>query len=106
MQDSGRAFGLFLDLEPPTDTMEADVWSGMSASQPWLPSKYFYDAKGSELFDAICSLPEYYPTRTEARILESILPRLNSLLSDPTIMLEYGSGSSTKTQLLSTIWTH
>ncbi|MGB1049641.1 MAG: L-histidine N(alpha)-methyltransferase [Rhodothermales bacterium] len=100
MQDAVREFDLFLDLEPPTDTMESDVWDGLSQTQPCLPSKYFYDARGSELFDAICELPEYYPTRTERRILEDMVPELNALLTEPTILLEYGSGSSTKTQLL------
>ncbi len=91
---------LFLDIAPEADTMEADVRIGLSAKQPWLPSKYFYDARGSDLFDQICELDEYYPTRTERRILERILPELNALFPDPTVMLEYGSGSSTKTRLL------
>jgi len=100
MQAIRPDFDLFLDLAPLTDTMEADVWAGLSDEQPWLPSKYFYDARGSELFDTICDLPEYYPTRTESAILERILPELNERLTEPTVMLEYGSGSSTKTRLL------
>lgn len=80
--------------------MEVDVWTGVRDHPRWLPSKYFYDARGSALFDAICELPEYYPTRTESAILQQILPELNEHLSGPTVMLEYGSGSSTKTQLL------
>lgn len=100
MQDSVSEFDLFLDLEPQTDTMEDDVWAGLREKPRWLPSKYFYDARGSALFDQICDLEEYYPTRTEAGILRSILPELNARLSKPTVMLEYGSGSSTKTQLL------
>jgi dimethylhistidine N-methyltransferase len=100
MHDSVSEFDLFLDLEPQTDSMEDDVWAGLQDQPRWLPSKYFYDARGSALFDQICDLPEYYPTRTEAGIIRNILPELNARLSNPTIMLEYGSGSSTKTQLL------
>lgn len=95
-----EALQLFLDLAPETDTMGEDVWAGLNASPPWLPSKYFYDTRGSQLFDRICELDEYYPTRTEAGILKRILPELNTRFEESLIMLEYGSGSSTKTQLL------
>lgn len=100
MSRTDEALHLFLDLAPETDTMEADVWKGLSDSPPWLPSKFFYDARGSELFDRICELDEYYPTRTETAILEGILPELNARFQEPLVMLEYGSGSSTKTRLL------
>lgn len=100
MSSSVREPFLFLDLAPKTDTMKEDVWAAMNESPPTLPSKYFYDARGSELFDRICDLEEYYPTRTEALILKDIIPELNALFVDPLIMVEYGSGSSTKTQLL------
>lgn len=100
MSDSVIESNLFLDLAPQTDAMEQDVWLGMNRTPRSLPSKYFYDATGSVLFDRICELEEYYPTRTESAILKRILPELEALFSDPLIMLEYGSGSSMKTQLL------
>jgi len=100
MTTSHRRLQLFLDLAPATDTMKADVWQGLRESTPSLPSKYFYDEKGSALFDRICELEEYYPTRTEAGILEGMLSELDAYFDHDLIMLEYGSGSSTKTQLL------
>lgn len=77
-----------------------DVVAGLSKSQKTLPCKYFYDARGSELFDRICELPEYYPTRTETAILESNLDEIAAVVPDGAALIEYGSGSSTKTRLL------
>lgn len=76
-----------------------DVRRGLTADPPVLPPKYFYDARGSELFDAICELPEYYPTRTEESILVAsgaeIIER-----SGARSLVELGSGSSQKTEHL------
>ena len=60
----------FHDLHPDTENFRGDVLSGLALPQKALPPKYFYDARGSELFEAICDLPEYYPTRTELAMME------------------------------------
>ena len=65
-----------------------------------LPCKYFYDAEGSKLFDQICALPEYYPTRTELGILRAHAAEMAQCLGPETLLVEYGSGSSVKTRLL------
>ncbi|MFG0264193.1 MAG: L-histidine N(alpha)-methyltransferase [Rhodopirellula sp. JB055] len=65
-----------------------------------LPSKYFYDQSGSELFDAICELDEYYPTRTEASIMRRNINEMVSAIGSANRLIEYGSGSSLKTRLL------
>ncbi|MCC9644412.1 L-histidine N(alpha)-methyltransferase [Rhodopirellula sp. JC740] len=68
--------------------------------QPSLPSKYFYDQTGSELFDAICELDEYYPTRTEASIMQDNIDEMVDAIGTAGRLIEYGSGSSLKTRLL------
>jgi dimethylhistidine N-methyltransferase len=81
----------------------ADVVRGLSQEQKWLPSRFFYDARGSQLFDAICDLPEYYPTRTE----ESILTHYAAEIAERTgavDIVELGSGSARKTRLLLTAY--
>ncbi|MFZ2540955.1 MAG: L-histidine N(alpha)-methyltransferase [Gallionella sp.] len=65
-----------------------------------IPPKYFYDARGSELFDLICTTPEYYPTRTEAGILDQFGAEMASLIGSSCALIELGSGSATKTPLL------
>lgn len=76
-----------------------DVIEGLSSSPKTLPPKYFYDQKGSQLFDQICQLPEYYPTRTERAILERC-GRAIAQTTGPCEIVELGSGSATKTRLL------
>lgn len=80
--------------------MATEVLAGLADSPKWLPSKFFYDAEGSRLFDEICELDEYYPTRTELGILTALLPDLASRFAGDSVLLEYGSGSSLKTRLL------
>ena len=58
------------DLEPSLDEFRTSVVDGLSSPQKTLPCKFLYDERGSQIFDDICDLPEYYPTRTERRILE------------------------------------
>nr|WP_066119932.1 L-histidine N(alpha)-methyltransferase [Geminocystis sp. NIES-3709] len=82
-----------------TNDEGADVIQGLISIPKSLPSKYFYDRLGSELFEKICDLPEYYPTRTET----SILTTASKEIADITgicELVELGSGSSTKTRLL------
>ncbi len=77
-----------------------DALRGLLRSPKQLPCKYFYDAEGSRLFDAICALPEYYPTRCELAILEREADAIARLLGPDCVLIEYGSGSSVKTRLL------
>jgi len=76
-----------------------DVLAGLTATPKSLPPKYFYDARGSELFDDITRLPEYYPTRAETAILQAYADEI-AVLADTHTLIELGSGTSTKTQLL------
>ncbi len=78
----------------------ADVVAGLSARQRSLSPKYFYDATGSDLFEAICRTPEYYPTRTETALLHDIAPELSAAMPEGTVLIEFGSGASDKTRLL------
>jgi L-histidine N-alpha-methyltransferase len=72
---------------------------GLSDTPRWIPSRFLYDARGSQLFEAICELPEYYPTRTESGILERESARFRRL-TGPVTLVELGSGSSVKTDHL------
>ena len=100
MTTSSRPEPRLLDLHPPADDLLSDVLEGLSRPQKTLPCKYFYDAVGSELFERICDLPEYYPTRTEMRILEDNIGQITVALGPGVQLLELGSGSSAKTRLL------
>ncbi len=80
--------------------MLRDVWNGLSSAQKTLSAKYFYDEKGSALFEQITDLPEYYLTRTEIALLASLVPALAQEIAPGTALVEFGSGSSTKTRLL------
>jgi L-histidine Nalpha-methyltransferase len=76
-----------------------DVREGLSAGAKWLPPKWFYDARGSELFEEITRLPEYYPTRAEAAALRDAVGEIAQLTKAATVV-ELGAGSSEKTRLL------
>ena len=73
---------------------------GLQDARKELPSKYFYDDVGSLLFEQICELDEYYPTRTELGIMQAHMHEIVALLGPHCLLIEYGSGSSTKTPLL------
>jgi len=79
--------------------MWEEVREGLSQAQKTLPSKYLYDGRGSELFEQITRLPEYYPTRAETEILELHAGDLIAT-ARPEELTELGSGASRKTQLL------
>ncbi len=89
-----------IDTTPDTAVFEAEALAGLSAFEKTLPCKYFYDAHGSHLFDQICDLPEYYPTRTELGIMRQHVSEMAGLLGPDCLLVEYGSGSSTKTRIL------
>jgi dimethylhistidine N-methyltransferase len=78
----------------------ADVLAGLAARPRAIPARWFYDHRGSELFEAITALPEYYPTRTEVAILQRIAPDLARAIPAGAAVVEFGSGSSLKTPLL------
>jgi L-histidine N-alpha-methyltransferase len=81
------------------DSLRADALAGLTASPKTLPPKWFYDATGSELFEKITALPEYYPTRAEREILQAVAPQI-AAASGAATLVELGSGSSEKTRLL------
>ena len=89
-----------LDCAPDLRTFRQEVLAGLRSFEKTLPCKYFYDQRGSQLFDAICELPEYYPTRTEAAIMRAHVGEMVSLFGPDCLLIEYGSGSSTKTRIL------
>ncbi|MGI9470687.1 MAG: L-histidine N(alpha)-methyltransferase, partial [Rubripirellula sp.] len=82
------------------DQLLRDVVSGLSAPERSLPSKHFYDERGSQLFDRICELEEYYPTRTEAAIMQASGSEMADCIGSHARLVEYGSGSSLKTRIL------
>jgi len=76
-----------------------EIWAGLNRPQKQLSSKFLYDHRGSELFERITRLPEYYPTRCEYRILESWMPELIAVF-EPGAIVELGAGSGAKTRIL------
>jgi len=77
-----------------------EVMEGLGQTQKTLPSKLFYDKRGSELFDRICELDEYYPTRTELGIMRDEIGAMVEALGEGVVLFELGSGSSLKTRVL------
>jgi len=86
------------------DTAAADLAlaaiAGLGSAPKTLPCKLFYDKRGSELFDRICTLPEYYPTRTEVGILRDRIDSIVEAVGPKVQLVELGSGSSIKTRIL------
>jgi len=80
--------------------MLRDVVEGLSQNRKTLPSKYFYDERGSKLFDDICELDEYYVTRTESTLMQQQVGDIAAAVGSNALLVEYGSGSSLKTRLL------
>jgi L-histidine N-alpha-methyltransferase len=88
------------DLHPEPDDLLAEVREGLRSNPKTLPCKYFYDAEGSRLFDRICELDDYYPTRTEVGILKARANEIAKAIGEKPLVIELGSGSSTKTHIL------
>ncbi len=86
--------------EEQLQTMLREVKHGLSLPQKVLPSKFFYDEKGSQLFDQITELEEYYPTRMERTILDDHVDEIGDYLGEQVLLIELGSGSSDKTRIL------
>jgi dimethylhistidine N-methyltransferase len=90
----------FIDLKPDSASFLEDVIAGLSRRRKALSPKYFYDERGSALFEAICELPEYYPTRTEMAMLQMHAGEMARCLGPDCLLIEYGSGSGRKTRVL------
>jgi dimethylhistidine N-methyltransferase len=78
----------------------ADVTDGLTRRPRAIPARWFYDHRGSELFEAITELPEYYPTRTETALLRSVAGEIAEQVGPGRAVVEFGSGSSTKTPIM------
>ena len=88
------------DLHPTPDDITGDVLAGLAGTPKRLPSKYFYDKRGSELFEEITRQPEYYLTRVELALLEASAAEIAEAVGPRAHVVEYGSGSGRKTRLL------
>jgi dimethylhistidine N-methyltransferase len=95
---------LHADCAPSQPEFLHAVLDGLSQPKKTLPCKFFYDAVGSQLFEEICELEEYYPTRTELSIMEKRAEEMAAQLGADCVLVELGSGSSTKTRLLLDAW--
>lgn len=82
---------------PATTALRDEVRQTLQQSPPWLSSRFFYDAEGARLFEQICTLPEYYPTRCELEILQQYLPEIARRLGPDCEIIEPGSGEGIKT---------
>lgn len=89
-----------LDERPSRGDMLADVLAGLRERQKWISPVYFYDERGSRLFDQICELPEYYPTRTEVALLDEHAQEIAAELGPRVALIEPGSGSGEKARRL------
>lgn len=90
----------FLDMKPRQASFREAVLAGLAASPKRLEPKFFYDETGSRLFEQICGLPEYYPTRTEIAILDDYADDIRDAVGRGALLIEFGSGSSRKIRCL------
>lgn len=88
------------DARPGKERFLAEVLSGLRKSQKELPSKYFYDEKGADLFEQICGLDEYYVPRTEDAIMKANIGEITDLIGPRVLLIEYGSGECKKVRFL------
>lgn len=88
-----------MDVQAHRQTFAQDVANGFAAPQKWLPPKYFYDERGSQLYEQICDLPEYYPYRAERDIFIAYAAEIHAEIGR-LALVEFGSGSATKTRHL------
>ena len=97
---TGKGSVTFHGTPVPPDNFLEDVVAGLALAQKALAPKYFYDARGSALFEEICTLPEYYPTRAEIALTREHIDAIARFAGDGCELIEYGSGASTKTRIL------
>jgi dimethylhistidine N-methyltransferase len=90
----------FYDFEPRTSSVLKEVLAGLSQGQKSISPKFLYDKKGSEIFEEICQLEEYYPTRAEEEILNSYAKEISRFIGVDSVIIEPGSGSGEKVRLL------
>lgn len=95
----GRLVG-FHDLGHRGEDFRAAVLAGLAQPQKQIPAKFFYDELGSQLFDEICKLPEYYPTRTETALLARHADEIAEIAGTEVSLVEFGSGASRKVRIL------
>ncbi len=95
-----KAARAIVSAEEDRRSMAADIRAGLTASPRWLPCYLLYDARGSELFEAITELPEYYLTRTELALLERHAAEIAELAGGPRSVVELGAGTGTKTRTI------
>jgi dimethylhistidine N-methyltransferase len=95
-----RALAVFRDLAPEEESFRDAVLAGLARRQKAIPCRFLYDARGSALFEKICETPEYYPTRTESRILEDNAAAIAALIGPGAQLVEFGSGASRKVRTL------
>jgi dimethylhistidine N-methyltransferase len=88
------------EVEPTVSGEAAEILEGLNLQQKHISPKYFYDERGSELFEQITELAEYYPTRTEQAIMETHLREMAQLIGPRASVIEFGSGASVKVRLL------
>lgn len=100
MADSSSKRFKFFDQHPEIADLHADIIAGLSAAEPYISPKYFYDEAGSRLFEEICNCEEYYPTRTEVNILRENIDDIVAILGKDCLLIEPGSGDSYKVRLL------
>jgi L-histidine Nalpha-methyltransferase len=95
-----KAARAVVSAEAGRESMAADIRAGLTASPRWLPCYLLYDARGSELFEAITELPEYYLTRTELALLRRHADEIAALAGAPRSVVELGAGTGTKTRTI------
>ena len=100
MQDRNTHKRLSYDFKPGLDSFLAEVLIGLRKPQKELPSKYFYDERGSQLFERICELEEYYITRTEASIMHAHIKEMVELIGPRVLVIEHGCGNCQKVRFL------
>lgn len=103
---SVKALSAFHDFEPAVEDFGDAVIHGLSQAPKALPCKFFYDEAGSKLFEQICGLEEYYPTRTEIGLLTDHAPEIADLIGDGAHLIEFGSGGSVKVRILIDAFSH
>jgi L-histidine Nalpha-methyltransferase len=95
-----KAARALVSAEEDRRSIAADIRAGLTATPRWLPCHLLYDARGSELFEAITELPEYYLTRTELALLERHAGEIAALAGGPRSVVELGAGTGTKTRII------
>ena len=88
------------DFKPGLESFLAEVLIGLHKPQKELPSKYFYDERGSQLFERICELKEYYITRIESSIMQAHIREMVELIGPQVLVIEHGCGNCEKVRFL------